>query len=161
MIVLGTITKETLSKLKERISQKVRLEDERKKQARIAEFQAIGAKRLIEKTIPYVAEESKEGYIELVHNNSRDLGNISTVKMTSELIIAIGKGMPFDKAIRIIADRKHGTSGFALGWAAKVITHCSVRGEEFRNYWNGLYGIPEEEKGVVNPAILVVSKKKR
>ena len=133
-------------------------ESERKEQEVIAEFKATGAKEILEKTLPYVIDESKEGFIEMVNNNSDDTYGIAVVKMTSDLIIAIGNGMDFEEVINM-ADEKYGASGYAMGRAANIISHCSARGKEFRKYWNGSYEAPEDTDGTVNPAILVLSRK--
>ena len=138
-------------------------EYERKEAEKISQFKESGSKEIIEKTLPYVVEAEKEGFIRMVNNNSDSCYGIAVVRMTAELIIAIGDGMDFDEAIDTIAVDKYGTSGFAMGWAANAISHCSARGEEFKKYWNGLHGIPDEEPGVVNPAIITIetSKKRR
>ena len=134
-------------------------EYERKEQEDIKKFQESEAQELIDRTLPYVVEDQKEKFKMMVANNSGSMYGIIVVKMTSELLIAIGQGMDFEEAIRTIADEKYGTSGYAMGVAANAISHCSARGEEFRKYWNRLHGISEEEPGVVNPAILTISKK--
>lgn len=45
-----------------------------------------------------------------------------------------------------------GISGFMAGEAASYISHFHERGEEFRQYWNELWGV-KDNSGVVNPAI--------
>ena len=144
-----------------KLMQKEMEEYKKQEEREAADFKATGAKEIIEKTLPYVVEAEKEGFIRMVNNNSNSCYGIAVVRMTAELIIAIGDGMDFDEAIDTIAVDKYGTSGFAMGWAANAISHCSARGEEFRKYWNGLHGIPEEEPGVVNPAIITIDTSKK
>lgn len=137
---------------------KEEVEEEKRELENIKRFQETEAQKLLDKTLSYVVDEQKENFQLMVKNNSGSMYGILIIKMTSELLIAIGNGMDFEEAIRTIADQKYGASGYAMGVAANVISHCSTRGEEFRKYWNGLYGI-SREKGVVNPAILTISKK--
>ncbi len=144
----------------ERKYEERRKEQERKDQERIIKFQTEEAAVLIEKTLPYIIESERENFKQMVANNNYNMYGILIVKMTSELLIAIGQGMEFEEAIKTIAEEKYGTSGFAMGVAANAISSCSPRGEEFRKYWNRLHGISDEEKGVVNPAILTIKSKK-
>jgi hypothetical protein len=52
-----------------------------------------------------------------------------------------------------------GITGFMAGCMAQWITYFHPRGEEFRKYWNKQFGIKEDKKGVVNPAVVTVETK--
>ena len=52
-----------------------------------------------------------------------------------------------------------GITGFMAGCVAKIVSQCHTRGDEFRVDWNKPYlGDREDTGGVVNPAILTLSK---
>jgi hypothetical protein len=59
-----------------------------------------------------------------------------------------------------VADRNvdtgGGITGFQAGCVAQIIVECHSRGEEFKKSWNQHYGIKEDVKGVVNPAIFTI-----
>ena len=149
-------------KLKE-YEEKLRLEEiaNRREQEYVAKFKETKAKEIIEKTLPYVADEAKEEFIKIVNKDSNGYYGITVISLSSEMLIAIGNGMDFGEAIHTIAGEKYGISTFAMAWTAAIISKCSSRGEEFRKYWNKSNGISEEEPGVVNPAILVIGSKKK
>lgn len=49
-----------------------------------------------------------------------------------------------------------GITGFQFGCAVSVLSQTWKYGEELRNVHNKKYGVSEEKKGTVNPAILSV-----
>lgn len=49
-----------------------------------------------------------------------------------------------------------GLTGFMAGAVAQMVVRCHSRGEEFKKKWNARYGVKEDVKGVVNPAILTL-----
>lgn len=134
-------------------NEELRAKWKKESQERIEKFKSTGAQELIEKTLPYIVESEQDSFKEMVANNSGSEYGITVVEMTSELLIAIGKGMDFEKAIKTIAEDKYCTSGYVLNIAASAISCCSPRGAEFRKYWDRLYGV-SEENGVVNSPIL-------
>lgn len=61
------------------------------------------------------------------------------------------------------ADREidaDGITGFMAGCVAQMVALCHSRGEEFRKIWNKELGVPEDSKGVANPAILTLEVEK-
>lgn len=52
----------------------------------------------------------------------------------------------------------HGLSGFQAGCVAQIIARAHVRGDEFNDFWNGLWGKPAGTKGTVNPAVLIIDR---
>lgn len=52
-----------------------------------------------------------------------------------------------------------GLTMFMAGCVAQMVIGCHSRGAEFRKAWNACYGVEDEnEKGVVNPAILTIGE---
>lgn len=54
------------------------------------------------------------------------------------------------------ASRTMEITPFMAGCMAQWISHFHPRGEEFRVCWNGIFGLEDEGKGVVNPALVTV-----
>lgn len=50
-----------------------------------------------------------------------------------------------------------GITGFMYGCAVSILSKCWRHGEELRKWHNKEYGVSEDKKGVVNPAILTIS----
>lgn len=51
-----------------------------------------------------------------------------------------------------------GITGFMYGCAVSMLSECWKHGEELRKWHNKEYGVSEDKKGVVNPAILTFGK---
>ena len=51
-----------------------------------------------------------------------------------------------------------GLTGFMAGAVAEMISICYSRGDEFKKKWNKDWG-DENNKGVINPAILTIKEK--
>jgi hypothetical protein len=49
-----------------------------------------------------------------------------------------------------------GISGYMYGAAVSVLANCWAHGEDLRRWHNKSYGVDEDKKGVVNPAVLKV-----
>lgn len=49
-----------------------------------------------------------------------------------------------------------GITGFMAGCVAGMISKCHSRGEEFKKKWNESYGVKEERKGAINPALVTI-----
>ena len=54
---------------------------------------------------------------------------------------------------------EEGITGFMAGAIATMVSQCHSRGKEFNEKWNKSYGIKEEKKGTINPAILTYTPK--
>ena len=52
-----------------------------------------------------------------------------------------------------------GITGFMAGCIAQMITKCHSRGEEFKKKWNESYGVKDEKKGAINPALVTINLK--
>jgi hypothetical protein len=52
-----------------------------------------------------------------------------------------------------------GLTGYMAGAAAQSIAAFHERGEEFKKYWNTSWGVPDETRGVVNPALVTIKTK--
>ena len=74
--------------------------------------------------------------------------------------IEIAKG----KTVRECADETQkglgffGITGFMYGCAVSILSQTWKYGEELRKWHNKQYGVDENKKGVVNPAILTIGK---
>ena len=51
-----------------------------------------------------------------------------------------------------------GITGFMAGCVANAVSSFHSRGDEFRRRWNKGYGVDDDKKGVVNPAILTINE---
>jgi len=51
-----------------------------------------------------------------------------------------------------------GLTGFMMGCVASALARFHPRGDEYRKYFNGVFGVSEKQAkgGVVNPAILTI-----
>ncbi len=49
-----------------------------------------------------------------------------------------------------------GITGFQFGCAVSTLSQCWKHGDELRKYHNKKYGVSEDKKGTVNPAILTI-----
>ena len=47
-------------------------------------------------------------------------------------------------------------TGFLAGCAASIVGQVHDRGDEFRKHWNKQFGVSEDAKGTVNPAIMTI-----
>lgn len=54
------------------------------------------------------------------------------------------------------ADAGYGITGFMYGCAVSILASAWVHGDELRRWHNGKYGVPPENPGTVNPAILTI-----
>lgn len=98
----------------------------------------------------YVSKNSGDGYSRAVIDYSEQWAKL----MQSE----IAKG----KTVKECADETQkglgylGITGFQYGCAVKGLAYFWKHGEDLRKWHNKKYGVSEDEKGVVNPAILTI-----
>jgi len=52
-----------------------------------------------------------------------------------------------------------GITGFMAGCVAQMISKCHSRGKEFKKKWNESYGVKDEKRGAINPALVTISFK--
>ena len=107
-------------------------------------------------------EDKKEEYAAYVTTNSNDSysrGVIDYGEAWAKLMqVEISKG----KTVRECAEYSQkplgymGISGFMYGCAVQALSHFWKHGEDLRKWHNKEYGVSEDAKGVVNPAILTI-----
>ena len=78
----------------------------------------------------------------------------------------INEGLAQGKTIRQVFEESgdkmshvadvEGITGFMYGCAVQCLVRCWLYGEDLRKWHNKSYGVDEESKGVVNPAILTI-----
>lgn len=54
---------------------------------------------------------------------------------------------------------EEGITGFMAGCIAQMISKCHSRGKEFKKKWNESYGVKDDKKGAINPALVTISLK--
>ncbi len=96
-------------------------------------------------------------YKDYVKKNQDGYGNACILAGAS-----VGKALSEGKTCKEAHDGMYGNdlSGFMAGCVASAVSHFHSRGEEYRKFWNKLWGIEEDKKGVVNPAIITIGDKK-
>lgn len=99
----------------------------------------------------YVANNSKDGYSRAVIDYAEGWGKIMQIEIAKgtkvkDIAEASQKGLGF-----------LGITGFQYGCAVNTLSHFWEHGEELRLWHNKQYGVSEDNKGVVNPAILTIS----
>lgn len=139
-----------------------REEYERKTQE-FLEKAAQAAKRdkasLQEAGLALIKPETKDDWIEFTENNCNDGYSCCVVRATVDMLKAMeNPDCSFKEAENEIFNEKHGLTGFQAGAVASCLSHFAKRGDEFRKYWNSQWGVSEEEKGTVNPAVLTIGK---
>ena len=103
--------------------------------------------------MPIINQEKWDNY---VLKNTDDYGKacVDTARGVMEIL---DKEQDFEcHEIICRADKEDDLTGFMAGAVAQMVSQCHSRGEEFRKKWNKGYGVSEEEKGIVNPAILTI-----
>jgi hypothetical protein len=120
-------------------------------------------KEIVEKLVAGInidiIPEKKSDYDKYVANNSKDgysRGVIDYGEYWAKLMqVEIAKG----KVVREVADECQknlgflGITGFMYGCAVQGLSQFWIHGEELRKWHNKKYGVSEDTKGVVNPAI--------
>ena len=97
-----------------------------------------------------------EKWVELCNKNSNSYIGISVIKRTSEVLVYVNNGMSFEEAMNKVS-REHGSSGYGDSLVAATICKYAIIGDEFKRYWNGLYG-QEDANGVINPSIIHIKR---
>ena len=116
--------------------------------------------RLMREGLSLVKPETIEDWLEHADNNTNDYRSARILKATIEMMRKLEAGIPMDEAQSQLKD-EFSLSGYAEGWIADKISYFSKKGDEYRRYWNKKWGIDDsEEERVVNPAILILKKKK-
>lgn len=103
----------------------------------------------------------KEGeYAEYVATNSKDGYSRGIVDYAEYWAKLMQKEVATGKQVSEVADECQkplgflGITGFMYGCAVKALAHFWIHGEDLRKWHNKQYGVSEEKKGTVNPAII-------
>lgn len=114
---------------------------------------------LMKEGLLLIKPELVDDWQEFVDNNCDDGYSAYVVKATVSMMKKFEEGIPFEEAEQQVYAEELGLSGFQAGCAASALSKFAKQGDEYRKYWNKQYGIEEEEKGVVNPAVLYIKNK--
>lgn len=102
-----------------------------------------------------------EGYVAKNSNDGYSRGVIDYGEYWAKLMqIEIAKG----RKVNEVADecRKNlgflGITGFMYGCAVSALSHFWKHGEELRKWHNKEWGVPDNAKGVANPAVFTISQ---
>ncbi len=107
--------------------------------------------------LAFVKTEDAEEWMQCVDKNTNDAYSCCVVETTLLCLKKLQEGATCEEVEKIYGEM--GLTGYMAGAVSSMIVHFSTRGNEFKQYWNKKFGITEEEKGVVNPAVLVLSQK--
>ena len=103
--------------------------------------------------MPIVEQEKWDSWVE---KNTDSYGKCC-VDVARDVMTELDKGEKFD-CHDVICKSKHadGITGFMAGAIASMVSQVHSRGDEFKKQWNSGYGVKEESKGVVNPALVTI-----
>lgn len=114
---------------------------------------------LMKEGLTLVKPETAEEWLAFVDENSNDGYSVSVVKATVSMMRKFDEGVPFEVAEQQVYNEELGLTGFMAGATANALSHFAKQGEEYRKHWNKKFGIDNsEEKGTVNPTILIKKK---
>ena len=106
----------------------------------------------------------KKGWEKCVKNNSDAYGGccVNVARRAMEILDAESGDFDCHELVSRASKevKSGGITGFMAGAVASIINGCHSRGEEFRKKWNKDYGVSEDKKGIVNPAILTIDTAK-
>jgi len=118
------------------------------------------AQKLMDRGLACCVNDKMQEFREYVALNSDDGYSLACVKAQVAVMERLAAGKPADKTINTEVLYKMDLTGFMAGCAIQAAVYYSPRGDELKRWWNKDYGGTGEEVGVVNPAILTISKKK-
>lgn len=137
---------------------RIKAEEERKQAQERADLEAKKKKyKIMRDGLTLVKEETAEEWMQYADNNTNDAYSCCVAETSLLCLKKLQEGATCDEVEQIYS--KMGLTGSMACAVSSTITHFSPRGNEFRKYWNSQYGISEEEKGTVNPAVLTLSSK--
>ena len=140
---------------------RIKAENLRKQEMEKADLEAKKMKyQLMKEGLILVKPETAEDWLQFADNNSNDGYSVFVVKAVVSMMKKFEEGISFADAEHQVYGEELGLSGFMAGATANALSHFAKNGEEYRKYWNKQYGVSEEEKGTVNPAILSLTPKK-
>lgn len=109
-----------------------------------------------------IIPEKMEEYKQYVEKNSKDGYSKCCVDYAEQwaklMQIEIAKGK---KVVEVAQETQKpldyiGITGFMYGCVVSALSHFWIHGEELRKWHNKEYGVSEDKKGVVNPAVLTI-----
>jgi hypothetical protein len=109
---------------------------------------------VFQKVAPYIKSEKMADFQTVYDVNSESGLGRAMMRMVVDMILAVGSGMSFDEMDKEICCKKHGTSGFAMGWAVNLLSQVTTFGDDIRKWWNRQWGIGDEETRTINPCII-------
>ncbi|MCI9233241.1 MAG: hypothetical protein HFH08_01435 [Bacilli bacterium] len=137
-------------------SRRMKAEAIRKQKQEQADLEAKKKKYIfMREGLAFVKSEEAENWMQYVDNNTNDAYSCCIVEATLLCLKQLQEGATCEVVEKVYVEM--GLSGYMAGAVSSMIARFSTRGSEFKQYWNKKFGISGEEKGTVNPAILVLS----
>lgn len=98
----------------------------------------------------------QEKYDHFAKINSEDEYSKGVITAIDGFAAALDEAKTLDEANDAMCKAEPGLTGFMAGEAMKAIVHFHERGEEVKTWWNIRCGGTGEEKGTINPSILIL-----
>lgn len=98
--------------------------------------------------------KDKDGWEKTKASNTDSYGG-AAIKAAAHAMVLLDEGKTPEEAQEIGFKGKDLT-GFLAGCAASIVCQAHERGDEFRKHWNKQWGVGEDAKGTVNPAIMTL-----
>lgn len=99
-----------------------------------------------------IKPELQQEYDKYVEVNKQDEYSYECILSGERVGDALDQGKSADEALQAMDG--YGITGFMAGMAVNAVARFHPRGDEVRLAWNKLYGVPETEERVVNPAFI-------
>jgi len=115
-----------------------------------------GGPKFIEMGRELVKPELVEEWVDYAQKNTEDFYSACVIEASVKVMRALSEGLSLEEADETYRDL--GVTGFQAGGIASTVIYYHERGEEYKVYWNGLWGKKEAE-GVINPAVWTVGAK--
>lgn len=104
------------------------------------------------------APGAEANWKKFVSANCTDYYSFEVVVAASRVMRALDDGKTPAEALSAWDDCD--LTGYMAGAAAGAVAQLHARGEEWRVFWNGQYGVAPEQEGTVNPAIVTIDSDK-
>jgi hypothetical protein len=144
------------------VADRFRKEAQEADEAHRREVERLNAKaakkagNLVEAGRLLVKKELAKAWVDYATLNTKDFYSAGVVQSAVNVMEGLTKGMKPEEAEGLVDG---GITGFMMGCVASTVTHFHPRGDEFKAYWNGRWGV-KDAKGVVNPAIITIGIRK-
>lgn len=134
---------------------RIKAEQQRKENMERANKETTKKKyKVMKEGLAFIKEDTLEEWMEFVNNNMNDAYSGQVTEASLQCLKKLKEGANFQEIEQIY--NQMGLTGFMAGAVSNTIVHFSPRGEEFRQYWNRRFGVSEEKKETVNPAVFVL-----